>query len=282
MPAQKILRLKPIKLKFRNRSSIEIDRKHVKLIRMNHPTNCLTLDLVEIPNLNFKGINQIHFRFRRNANYKVEIQMEDRLYSLSRAFSFNKYKIVGPRMELKNLSKDMYRYFSVQFEQKRFSPHDPGKICRKYVETSYKDCDEEFMKKLLQKNYPASFMPVWATDNMSLVTTYITGNQDSFYENYQGMILGTLQSDCPTPCTSTEITSVFLDEKTGKLGGSRIDITLSEKVLIVVTNFPKFNLALFLSSCGGSMGMWLGVGVVQIMELLATMLWKLKTNRKSK
>ena len=125
-------------------------------------------------------------------------------------------------------------------------------------------------------------MPVWATPNLSLVITHIIGDQHSFYKNYAGLILGSTQSDCPRPCTSTQITSVFLDEKTGISAGSRIDITLSEKVSILVTNFPKFNLALFLSSCGGSMGMWLGVGVLQIMQLLANMIWKLKTNRNNK
>ena len=261
--------------------AIDIKRKHVKLIRLNHPNNCLSLDLLEIPYLNLKGVNQIVFRFRRNAKYKLEVQMEDRLFSLSRPFKYNKFemKMIGPRMELNNLSKDTYRYFSVQFDQKMFSEDDPGKICKEYVNTTYNDCDEEFLKRLLQKNYPAEFMPVWATNNSSLVTTFIMGDQDYFYKNYTGMILGTMKSDCHAPCTSTQITSVFLDEKSGGLHGSTIDITFSEKVSIVITNFPKFNLALFLSSCGGSMGLWLGVGVVQIMEFVATMIWKLKENR---
>ena len=280
MPSKKIMKSKSIRLKFRNKTRIYLKRKHIKLIRLNHPSNCLTLDLVKIPNLNLKGINQIHIRFRKSSKYKEEVQMEDRLYSLSRAFKYNRFEIVGPKMELKNLSKNTYRYFSVQFDQKRFLEDDPGKICRKYMKTSYNDCDEEFMMKSLRKNYPANFMPVWATPNLSLVTTHIIGDQDSFYKNYAGLILGSTQSECPTPCTSTQITSVFLDEKTGT--ENRIDITLSEKVSILVTNFPKFNLALFLSACGGSMGMWLGVGVLQIMQLLANMIWKLKTNRNNK
>ena len=277
MPAKKIV--KSVRLYFHNKSRVNIGRNHVKLIRLNHPNNCLTLDLLEIPYLNLKGVNQIVFLFRRNAKYKLEVQMEDRLFSLSRSFKYNKFEIIGPRMDLNNLSTDMYRYFSVQFDQKRFSEDEPVKTCKEYVKTTYNGCDEEFLKNLLQKNYPADFMPVWATSNLSLVTTFITEDQDSFYKNYRGMVLGTMQSDCPAPCTSTQITSVFLDEKTGRLGGSRIDITFSEKVSIVITNFPKFNLALFLSSCGGSMGLWLGVGVVQIMEFVASMIWKLKENR---
>ena len=277
MPVQKIV--KSIRLYFHNNTRINIKGRHVKLMRLNHPNNCLTLDLLEIPYLNLKGIKQILFRFRRNAKYKLEVQMEDRHFSLSRPFKYNKFEIIGPKMELNNLSKDTYRYFSVQFGQKRFSEDDPGKICKEYINTTYNDCDEEFLKNLLQKNYPAEFMPVWATSNFSLVTTFIMGDQDYFYKNYTGMILGSMQSDCPIPCTSTQITSVFLNEKTGRLGSSRIDITFSEKVSTVITNFPKFNLALFLSSCGGSMGLWLGVGVVQIMEFVPTMIWKLKENR---
>ena len=92
--------------------------------------------------------------------------------------------------------------------------------------------------------------------------------------------MGTVRSNCAPPCTSTEITSVFLDEKKDNFPQSRIGITFSDQVSIVVTNFPKFDAAYLLSACGGSMGMWLGVGVVHILQMLGKIILKIKINKK--
>ena len=84
---------------------------HVKLVRPNHPTNCLTLDLFEIYNKGLAGLHQIYFYFKKNlkdTQYKVEIQLEDRLFSLARAFKNNKFGILGPEVELDNLSRSLY------------------------------------------------------------------------------------------------------------------------------------------------------------------------------
>ena len=271
-----------IRLKYHNKS-ILLDLKHVKLIRPNHPTNCLTLDLFKTYDGGFSGLHQIHFAFRKNARYakyQVEVQLEDRLFSISRAFKYNKFGNLGPIMELDNLSRSLYRYYSVQFNQKKFTEKDPGKKCKNYRETTYNECDQQFILEQLREKYPVGFMPVWATNNLSSVTTFITGNKTSFYMNYERLILGALKSDCPPPCTSTEITTVFLDEKQDNFTRSRINITFSDQVSIVVTDFPKFDLAVFLSACGGSMGMWLGVGIVQAVEMVGRGLWRIKLHKK--
>ena len=92
--------------------------------------------------------------------------------------------------------------------------------------------------------------------------------------------MGALKSECTLPCTSTEITSVFLDEKNDNYTTSRIDIAFSKQVSVAVTDFPKFNTAVFLSACGGSMGLWLGVGIVQAVEMLGRIFWRIKLDKK--
>ena len=87
---------------------------------------------------------------------------------------------------------------------------------------------------------------------------------------------GTAESGCLLPCISTEMTSVFLDEKYDSINHSRIDIAFSDTVLVTVTDFPTFNPAVFLSAFGGSIGMWLGLGVVQTMEMLLNFTWRKK------
>ena len=72
------------------------------------------------------------------------------------------------------------------------------------------------------------------------------------------IVIGTAVNDCPLPCTTTQITAVFLDEKTeNNYMYSKIDIAFSEKVTVTKNVFPKFNPAEFLSELGGSMGFWL-------------------------
>ena len=268
-----------IKLKFQN-ESMNLTLSHLELIRPNHPTNCLTLDLLKTYTHSLRGLYQIQFHFKSSSKYQIEVQIEDRLNSLSRAFKYNKFGRSGPRMELDNLNKSSYRYYSVQFNQKKFTERDPGKKCKNYHKTSFDDCDQEFFGKLLKEKYPPGFLPLWATNNLSTVTTLIRGNGSKFSKNYEGFILGDLKSDCLAPCTSTEITSVFLDEKNDNYSRSKIDITFSEHVSTVLTDFPKFNAAVFLSSCGGSMGMWLGVSVLQTAEVLWKILWKVKMDKK--
>ena len=265
-----------LRLKFHKKSGIYLNISYLELIRPNHPSNCLTLDL---SNLSLKDLIQIQFNFKQNSKYQLEVQLEDRLYSLSRSFKYNKFGNSGPKMELMNLSRSMFRYYSVQLSQNVFTEEDPGKKCKHYIETSYNDCDEQFIKKMLRENYPPGFMPVWATSNLSSVTTFITGNKNNFSKNYKNIILGTLESDCPPPCTYTNIISVFQDEKKENFTTSRIDITFSNKVSVVLSDFPKFNIAMFLSSCGGSMGMWLGVGVVQTVEMVVSAVWRLMMNK---
>ena len=48
-----------------------------------------------------------------------------------------------------------------------------------------------------------------------------------------------------------------------------IDLTFSSKVFVTETDFAKFTISSFLSEVGGSMGLWLGLGVVQVLELAA-------------
>ena len=75
---------------------------------------------------------------------------------------------------------------------------------------------------------------------------------------------------CPPPCTSTYVKTVYSDEKIYEetaTGSSRIDIVFSETVNTRINDFPSFSFAKFLASFGGSFGLWLGLGVLQILQL---------------
>ena len=60
----------------------------------------------------------------------------------------------------------------------------------------YQDCDDAFIRRSLDKHYPKGFTPIWATDNMTEVTTHlVTNNSDiDFSEKYQEIVTGTEDS----------------------------------------------------------------------------------------
>ena len=47
---------------------------------------------------------------------------------------------------------------------------------------------------------------------------------------------------------------------------TKFDFTLEEKVTITEAFYPKFNILKFLSETGGAVGLWLGLGMVQIVK----------------
>ena len=85
---------------------------------------------------------------------------------------------------------------------------------------------------------------------------------------YRDLFDGTQLSDCPLPCTTTNTETKHLFYRTSVRNYSTILLTFSSKVLVTRTDFPEFSLASFLSEVGGSMGLWLGLGMVQVMELV--------------
>ena len=76
------------------------------------------------------------------------------------------------------------RYYATKFTQIVHIKEDPKVDCNNYEKDSYDDCDIAFIDNYLKKNYPADFVPIWATSNYSHVTSLIkrTWEFDDLYE----------------------------------------------------------------------------------------------------
>ena len=97
--------------------------------------------------------------------------------------------------------------------------------------------------------------------------TYVNTSVDSVesYVKYYSLVDGTDVSPCPLPCTQTR-TRVSKSHST-KLSVPVIRINFLRDMAVTKTDFLAFSLNRFLSSVGGSLGLWLGLGMVQLGEL---------------
>ena len=120
-------------------------------------------------------------------------------------------------------------------------------------------------------------MPIWATDDMNKVTKYLVDKDKNISKSvwFDDAISGNIISTCLQPCKSTKITTVLVDKKDELRNQSKIDIIFSNTVKQSVNDFPEFNFGQFLSSLGGSMGLWLGLGVVQSLEIWVKILLRI-------
>ena len=84
--------------------------------------------------------------------------------------------------------------------------------------------------------------------------------------------------DCAEPCLQTYTKAVFVEEtKILKVPGySKIDIVFSPVVKMFLNDFQAFSFASFLASVGGALGLWLGLGVQQIIDSLFMFMQSIK------
>ena len=70
--------------------------------------------------------------------------------------------------------------------------------------------------------------------------------------------------------------SMVSNEKADPTSTSTFDVTLDQVVTVTESRYPKMSFSKFLSDLGGSLGLWLGVGIIQIFVLLVNLVSKLR------
>ena len=56
---------------------------------------------------------------------------------------------------------------------------------------------------------------------------------------------------------------------------SGFSIQINQKVEVTESYIPEFSISMFLAGLGGSVGLWLGVGVVQLLNLGVALLFRI-------
>ena len=179
------------------------------------------------------------------------------------------------RME--RLNESRRKEYMVEVQKNQHVEEDPAQGCRNYPNTEFEtfnDCDMAFMRRSLAKSYSAypNFIPLMVAEKESDATSWLEVGPD-FYQpkqfNFRDMSDGTQASDCPPPCTTHHTSATFLAEIARNKNYSEIVLTFSNTVTAKATTYPTFKLDLALAELGGSMGLWLGLGILQIIEIAA-------------
>ena len=144
---------------------------------------------------------------------------------------------------------------------------DKSKNCVEYPHgkhDTYNDCDEDFVAS----NLPPGLVPIWFTNNTKKVTALLkNAKYPSDRRSYEKLHDGRMKSKCPIPCSTFHIESRYLRGEVFAKPG--ISLFFNQDIMVTKTEFLKFTFEKFLSDIGGSMGLWLGLGLLQTLELFS-------------
>ena len=179
-----------------------------------------------------------------------------------------------------DLGTSMTNKALVQLNQNIYQEEDETKHCVNYPNSNYKsygDCDDSFSWRFV----PKGIHPIWLEDDLEKVTVqesildkYLNFNA----EKYADLMAGDEVSDCPLPCSTTFVKTKVLEESLNGRNNSILKITFSPTIHVTTTSFIKFELAKFLSDLGGSLGLWMGISLLQVVELFVKALHNVGSN----
>ena len=241
--------------------------------RLSYPHNCQTLDLTGALNPEqFQHFDMIIFAFKSEKGSSVEITIEDRLSALERDNPDAKRGFLGSVIE-HNLERKAFTKYFLEFSQSVFAEEDPSIGCKNYPWEdfrSFDDCDKDEMQEWVTNKY--NFLPFFMAKeelNATVGPVQVDFNCDASsekieaYAHYNGYI----KSACPRPCTQTQIKlNKLITEKWN--GDPTVEIMMSDKVMVTNNFYPNFSPVEALASLGGSLGLWLGLGVLQLLQLV--------------
>ena len=160
----------------------------------------------------------------------------------------------------------------MKLKENVFVEEDISKNCVDYPHgkyETYNDCDEDFVAS----NLPLGLLPIWFTNNTEDVTSsYLSGFLNSYI--YRKLHDGRQKSTCPLPCSTFHVESKYQSEADEKF--PVIHLNLIQDITVTKTEFLKFTFEKFLSDVGGSMGLWLGLGILQSFELFTNYVCRIR------
>ena len=138
--------------------------------RINYPDNCQTLDVTKNSQIEMEGVKNIKFRFMSiPVNISVYVDLVGKSSACSRNLAELGFSQSGDRIAIRN---SLDKKYAIKILGEKFVEEDPGNDCRNYPNDdflSYKDCDDDYMKKEVDRISPG-LNPVWLSDHLSHAT----------------------------------------------------------------------------------------------------------------
>ena len=138
--------------------------------RINYPDNCETLDVTKNSKIEIEGVKDIKFQFMSiPVNVSIYVDLLGKSSACSRNLAEFAFFQSGERISFGNFLDKKY---AVKILGEKFVEEDPGNDCRNYPYDdflSYKDCDQNYMKKEVDRISPG-LNPLWLSDDLSQAT----------------------------------------------------------------------------------------------------------------
>jgi hypothetical protein len=245
-----------------NYETTNLNITNADLRRQNFPNNCYTLHLTNNAYVKGNGIQVLQIHVHQGHDQEVEMFFVGSSLTTDRIIKALTLYSTGDKIKI--LSKKRQYEFVVEIKQNVLLEQDPMKKCQNYPNpafATYRDCDDQWMKEQAGSQAPG-LLPIWLADDLEKVTTKYIGPAPS------KLFDGNNLSDCPLPCKTTRTETKFLRSYVTDDKRTSVDIAFSQSVQVTTTDFVKPSLSTFLSDVGGSVGLWLGLGVVQAGQLV--------------
>ena len=209
----------------------------------------------------------IWFKAKKDINF-VEVVLVDSNQFTQRTINIHKLNILGDIVRANMKEKD-HQIYNIELTQEVFMENDPNQNCTNYPTEkypSYAACDEAFIESILG----AGVVPPWNSDNMQNISARLPpldpATAAEYAAEYDALRSGMRTPPCHAPCKTTKaITQLASSSKNQTI--ATVTLSFKEQMAVTVTDFTPFSLSIFLSNVGGSLGLWLGLGLLQLGEL---------------
>ena len=199
---------------------------------------------------------------------EINIQFEDANLFTGRHISQHNLNYKGDKIGITgNQSKNVLKVYDMEMNEEIFVEEDRSKNCANYPTRdyeSYNECDKQYSLNRLAAEVGPGFTPLWATDNISTVTVEPTWATEK--TAFITLATGLQVSDCKLPCKIMKTVTTYSSEQAYHYSG--IAVNFKNDMQITSTRHVRFDPVKFLCDIGGILGLWLGLGLVQLSNMV--------------